>query len=106
MLHNLYKYLLKSSYKIEVQGLENAANLTGRAIIACNHSSYLDIPLLGCFLPRSHLFAVNRKVITTWWARPLLWLSKTILIEPENPMSMKTIIKQLEKGQQIWSQRQ
>lgn len=101
MLHNLYKYLLKSSYKIEVTGLDNARNLSGAAIICCNHSSYLDIPLLGCFLPRSHLFAVNKKVITTWWARPLLWLSKTILIEPENPMSMKTIIKELQKGQQI-----
>lgn len=51
----LFKSLLQSIYTIEVTGL-NLFPKTGGAILVCNHTDALEIPIQGIYLPRKITF--------------------------------------------------
>jgi 1-acyl-sn-glycerol-3-phosphate acyltransferase len=51
----LMKTMLESIYKIEVTGLENFPK-SGGAILVCNHTDALDIPVQAIYLPRKVVF--------------------------------------------------
>ncbi len=40
---------------------------TGGVIVAANHASYLDIPLLGCAIPRRVFFLGRDNLFPMWW---------------------------------------
>ncbi|HEX9756274.1 MAG TPA: lysophospholipid acyltransferase family protein [Nitrospiria bacterium] len=53
--HVLISFLAKIFFHLRVNGLDHVP-LEGPLIIAANHASHLDIPLLGCTLPRRAYF--------------------------------------------------
>ncbi len=54
--------------RAEVAGLENIPR-TGPFLMTANHASFLDPPLLGCFLPRPLRYFARK----TLWIGPLAW---------------------------------
>lgn len=46
ILHVLMKYLLKTFFKLEIQGLEHLNKHKGHVILAGNHTGFLDVPIL------------------------------------------------------------
>ena len=51
LAHPLVRFLAWIFFRLKVVGEENVPR-TGGVIVAANHNSYLDIPLLGCALTR------------------------------------------------------
>jgi acyl-[acyl-carrier-protein]-phospholipid O-acyltransferase/long-chain-fatty-acid--[acyl-carrier-protein] ligase len=79
-------------YRAEISGLEHYAAAGPRALIVVNHTSYLDAPLLFCFLPEPPTFAINTHVAEHWWVRPWLKLVKVFRVDTTSPISTKAMI--------------
>ncbi len=93
LMQGIFKFL----YKVEVKGLENYEKAGARAVIVSNHVALLDPPLLAAFLPGKPMFAVNSFVAEWWFLKPFLRLVDYFPIDPTNPYSIKSLIKEVEK---------
>ena len=83
---------------MEVEGLEHARSAMPHAVIAANHTSFLDGLLLGAFLPGDPIFAVDTAISRAWWARPFLALVNAFPVDPTNPLSIRAMIRAVERG--------
>ncbi len=90
--------LFRLFFKVEVTGLENLAAVGPRAVIICNHQSYLDGALLAAFLPGRPMFAVDKTVATRWWAKPFLNLIEVFAINPAQPFQTKGLIRAVQQN--------
>lgn len=62
---------LRAWHRLRVEGVENLPK-EGGAVLACNHQSFLDILILGGFVPR-HVAFVARDTLANW-----RWLAYTM----------------------------
>ncbi len=92
--------MFKFLYKVEVKGIENYEKAGSRTVIVGNHVSLLDPPLLAAFLPGRPMFAVNSFVAQWFWVKPFLRLVDSFPLDPANPFSIKSLIKEVEKDKQ------
>ena len=101
----LVKYLGRRVFRllnrVEVIGLENYKAAGDRAVIVANHTSFIDGPLLGCFLPKRANFAINTFTSNNWWAKPAFALFDLLPIDPTNPMSTRTLVQELQKDRHV-----
>jgi len=74
--------LARLIFKIRVSGIENIP-VSGGVIIAANHASYLDIPLLGYSLNRPANFIGKKELFTIPVAGAILRLLGGIPIDRE-----------------------
>ena len=88
---------LKFFYKVEVRGLENIEKAGDRAVIVCNHVSFLDAPILAAFLPGRPMFAVNSHVANWFWVRPFLKMVDAFPLDPTNPFTLKGLIRKVQE---------
>ncbi|MBL9205307.1 MAG: 1-acyl-sn-glycerol-3-phosphate acyltransferase [Opitutaceae bacterium] len=73
-LYGIFHYLALTIYDIcfrgEVAGLENIPK-QGAFIVACNHASHLDPPIIGSLVPRQMAFFARKTLwkpgIASWW---------------------------------------
>jgi len=73
-LYGAFHYLTLTIYDIcfrgEVSGLENIPR-HGAFIIACNHASHLDPPIVGSLVPRQMAFFARKTLwkpgVASWW---------------------------------------
>ena len=79
-------------------GLEHAQAALPHAVIAANHTSFLDGILLGAFLPGEPIFAIDTQIARKWWARPLTLLVNALPVDPTNPLSIRSMIRAVEAG--------
>ena len=98
LIKSFLRWLLQSLYKVEVSGLENLQLAGDRVIIVANHTSFLDAPLLAMFLPGSLTFAINTRIASSRWLRPVLKLVKIFPMDPTNPLSTKSLIRYMQKN--------
>ncbi|NNE21312.1 MAG: acyl-[ACP]--phospholipid O-acyltransferase [Rhizobiales bacterium] len=101
----LVKYLgrrvFRLLFRVEVIGRDNYQAAGDRAVIVANHTSFLDGPLLGCFLPKRANFAINTFTSNSWWAKPAFALFDLLPIDPTNPMSTRTLVQELQKDRHV-----
>ena len=71
VLRDFGRMIFQFFFRLEVEGLENIPS-GERVVIAPNHVSLLDGPLLHTILPQQAAFAVNSQMGETWWVRPFL----------------------------------
>jgi acyl-[acyl-carrier-protein]-phospholipid O-acyltransferase/long-chain-fatty-acid--[acyl-carrier-protein] ligase len=90
--------LLRLLYRVEVEGLEHARAAMPHAVIAANHTSFLDGLLLGAFLPGDPIFAVDTFIAKKWWAKPFLAVVNAFPVDPTNPLSIRAMIRAVEAG--------
>ncbi|WP_081722327.1 lysophospholipid acyltransferase family protein [Geminisphaera colitermitum] len=73
-LYGICHYALRVIYDLffrgEVAGLDNVPK-DGAFLVAANHASHLDPPMIGCHIPRQMAFFARRTLwkggISTWW---------------------------------------
>ena len=94
----LFKWVLQKCFHVTVSGLEHYHALGKKAIIVANHTSFLDAALLAAFLPDRVFFAINTHMAKRWWMKIVLHFADTFTVDPGAPMSMKVIIKQVNKN--------
>ncbi|MDR1691495.1 MAG: AMP-binding protein [Rickettsiales bacterium] len=100
-LRGILKVIFSIFYKIEVRGLDNLKNLTGKNVMIANHVSSLDPILLALYIPGRPVFALNREVAQKWWVRPVLALSDVFEIDPTNSFHINTLIKKVRMGRNL-----
>lgn len=93
--------ILKLFFSIQVKGIENIKNLQGNVLFIANHNSFLDAFLLWAFIPENLCFTINPLVAKKWYVKPFLHLAKFFQIEPNNPMTVKSIIREVKNGHKI-----
>jgi len=97
LIKSFLRWLLQRLYKVEVNGLENLQLAGERVIIVANHTSFLDAPLLAMFLPGSLTFAINSRIASSRWLRPVLKLVTIFPMDPTNPLSTKSLIRYIQQ---------
>ncbi len=97
LLKSFLQGLFKLFYRVEVRGLENFEKAGNRAVIISNHVSLIDPPLLAAFLPGRPMFAVNSFVAKWAIVKPFLKIVDMFPLDPTNPFSIKSLIKEVEK---------
>ncbi len=101
LLYYLFKILFKIFYKVmfcyEARGSENIPE-TGGVIIAANHLSYLDPPLVGISIKRPAVYMAKeslfRNPLIAWFVRAF---SIPVDRESPKPSTIKTAVDLLKK---------
>ncbi len=94
----LVRWLLTRLYGVEVAGQQHLKALDQRVLVVANHTSLLDVVLLWAFLPVSLTFAVNTEVAKTWYVRLVKGFAGLFPLDPINPLSLRSLVRQLRKG--------
>jgi acyl-[acyl-carrier-protein]-phospholipid O-acyltransferase/long-chain-fatty-acid--[acyl-carrier-protein] ligase len=85
--------LFRALYRVEVRGIENLPAPGTRMLIAPNHVSLIDGPLLHATLPIDASFAVDTGIAKAWWAKPFLRLIRHTTVDPTKPLGARDLIK-------------
>ncbi len=97
LLKWLLRALLRLLYRVEVKGLAHYHQAGPRALIVANHTSLLDGVLLYAWLPDAPTFAINTNIAGQRRFRPYLCFVDLFLMDPANPLSVKSMIKFLQQ---------
>lgn len=97
-LKYIVKLIFRICYRIEITGLEHCLNAGSRVIVIANHTSLIDVPILGACLPGKYMFAVNSEIAKQWWVKIPAILTKTYAIDPASPLQTKSLIKEVSNG--------
>lgn len=91
----------KLLYGIKIIGKEHVPDAP--AIIACNHSSYFDPPIIGSCSPREIHFLANARLFQN---RYFSWLitqlnSHPVNVEEQDTKALKTVMHLLKEGNRV-----
>ncbi len=95
------RFLLRFFYRVEVKGWEHYHAAGKKALIVPNHSSFLDGPMISCFLPERAAFAINTHMAKAWWTKPAFFLYDMCPIDPTNPMALRELVHRLKRHQKV-----
>jgi len=98
MFKLILRWTLSKLYQIEINGKEHLNQFTPRTMVVANHTSFLDAILLYAFLPVPATFAINTFVANSWVGRFASRFGKLFPLDPSNPLSIRALIRQLQKG--------
>jgi acyl-[acyl-carrier-protein]-phospholipid O-acyltransferase/long-chain-fatty-acid--[acyl-carrier-protein] ligase len=98
VIKNIMQTIFSLLYRVEVEGMENYYKAGDRVLIIANHASFIDPPLIGAFLPKDLIFAIDTHIARSWWIRPFLSYLRAYPIDPTNPMATKTLIDKLKEN--------
>ncbi len=93
--------LFRALFRTEVRGLENLPPAGTRMLIAPNHVSLIDGPLLHAILPIDASFAVDTGIAKAWWAKPFLKMIRHYTIDPTRPLAARDLIKLVATGEPV-----
>jgi acyl-[acyl-carrier-protein]-phospholipid O-acyltransferase / long-chain-fatty-acid--[acyl-carrier-protein] ligase len=93
--------LFRALFRVEVRGMENLPPAGTRMLIAPNHVSLVDGPLLHATLPIDASYAVDTGISKAWWAKPFLKLIKHYTMDPTKPLAARDLIKLVASGEPV-----
>jgi acyl-[acyl-carrier-protein]-phospholipid O-acyltransferase/long-chain-fatty-acid--[acyl-carrier-protein] ligase len=93
--------LFRALFRVELRGLENLPPAGTRMLIAPNHVSLIDGPLLHAVLPVDASFAVDTGIARAWWAKPFLKLIRHYTMDPSKPLAARELIKLVASGEPV-----
>ncbi len=82
--------------RLEVIGLENLKLAGDRHVIAVNHLSFLDAPVLLSILDNRPVFVIDWQIARLWWVRPFLRAARCYPMDPIKPLSTRGLIKEVQ----------
>jgi acyl-[acyl-carrier-protein]-phospholipid O-acyltransferase/long-chain-fatty-acid--[acyl-carrier-protein] ligase len=98
-LRQVARMLLFLLYRPKIKGIPNIDSLEGGpAIVIPNHTSFLDVALLVCYIPRKLSFAIDQDWAKAWWVRPFLRFFEAVPVKFSQPVSIRTLVSALEAG--------
>ncbi len=98
LVKSIGRFIFRTLYRVEVKGMENYEKIGDKAVIIANHTSFLDAPILGCYLPDTPLFGINSHIAEKWWVKPAFALFDLFPLDPTSPMALKGLIKEVANG--------
>ncbi|MFM9938469.1 MAG: acyl-[ACP]--phospholipid O-acyltransferase [Hyphomicrobiaceae bacterium] len=100
-VQDLGRFLFKLFLRLEVKGAENLPKDGERVIIAPNHISLLDGPIMHAILPGHASFAVDTGISQAWWAKPFLKLINALSIDPTKPLAARAMVNVVKGGKTV-----
>ncbi len=88
-------------YKLEVTGIDNLPKEGTPTVIAPNHVSLLDAPMLHTLLPRHAAFAVNTEIAETRWMKPFISLVNAYKLDPTKPLAARGLVNVVKEGRTV-----
>ena len=101
LLRDFLTVLFRSLFRLEVTGLENVVKGGPNAIIALNHTSFLDAALAMSVLETEPVFAIDSGIAQRWWAKPFLKITRALPIDPTKPMATRQLIHLVQGGESL-----
>ena len=93
--------LFRLAFRLEVHGLENVAKASERCVIALNHVSFLDAPVILSILDEKPVFAIDWQIAKAWWVRPFLGIARCYPMDPTKPLQTRGLIKEVREGHHL-----
>ena len=93
--------LFRLAFRLEVRGLENLKEAGERCVIALNHVSFLDAPVILSILDGKPVFAIDWQIARAWWVRPFLGIARCFPMDPTKPLSTRALIREVQAGQHL-----
>jgi acyl-[acyl-carrier-protein]-phospholipid O-acyltransferase/long-chain-fatty-acid--[acyl-carrier-protein] ligase len=93
--------LFRAMFRVEVRGIENLPAPGTRMLIAPNHVSLIDGPLVHATLPIEASFAVDTGIAKAWWAKPFLQQIRHYTMDPSKPLAARDLIKLVAAGEPV-----
>ena len=100
-VQDIAMFVFRLFFRLEVKGIENLPEEGERAIIAPNHVSLMDGPVMHAILPSHAAFAIDHGIAQAWWVKPLLWLIKAYTLDPTRPLAARALINEVKDGQTL-----
>ena len=100
-LRPVVQFLLRLCFRLEVSGVEHLVAAGDRAVIICNHISFLDPLILAAYMPGRAAFAINIYQAEKWYFKWLGLFAKLYHLDPLKPLSMKHLIQDLRVSSSI-----
>ena len=97
-LNDFLSIIFRAFFRLEVKGIENIDKAGHNAIIALNHTSFLDAPLAVSILPKRPVFAIDVAMSKHWWIQPFLKFIRTMALDPLRPFSVRDLINAVRDG--------
>lgn len=93
--------LFKLLFRVEVRGLENLPPVGTRMVIAPNHVSLIDGPLLHSVLPIDAAFAVDTGIAKAWWAKPFMKMIRAYTLDPSRPLAARDLVHLVNRSEPL-----
>ncbi|MBV8428712.1 MAG: MFS transporter, partial [Hyphomicrobiales bacterium] len=100
-LRDLGMFVFRTLFRVEVRGLDNMPPFGTRMVIAPNHVSLIDGPLVHVALPIDAAFAVDTTIANAWWAKPFMRLIRAHLLDPTRPLAARALTHAVADGEPI-----
>ena len=101
MLKSLVRFCLRVITRLTFAGQLPTLKEDQGLLVVANHQSLLDGVILWAYLPQSPLFVIHQQVVANPWMRFVLRACDYVLVESQNPASMKAVIKALRSGRTV-----
>ncbi|WP_029350594.1 acyl-[ACP]--phospholipid O-acyltransferase [Bosea sp. 117] len=101
VLRDLIRLVFRVAFRVEVTGAEHLKAAGPRTVVAINHVSFLDAPLVMALLDNDPIFAVDSGIAQRWWVRPFLKLVRAFPLDPTRPLATRDLIKLVKDGEQL-----
>ncbi len=88
-------------YRVEVRGMANLEKAGPKAVIAINHSSLLDAPLVMSLLADEPVFAIDSAMATRWWVKPFANMVRAFPMDPAKPLATRALINLVREGNRL-----
>lgn len=93
--------LLRAFFRVEVRGMENLEAAGPKAVIAVNHTSLLDAPLVMSLLTHDPVFAIDSQMATRWWVKPFARFARSYPMDPAKPLATRALINLVREGNRL-----
>jgi acyl-[acyl-carrier-protein]-phospholipid O-acyltransferase/long-chain-fatty-acid--[acyl-carrier-protein] ligase len=97
----LLRMLWKVAFRLEVNGLENLPPAGTRNVIALNHVSFLDAPLILSLLDAPPIFAIDHGIAQRWWIKPFLRMADARPLDPMRPLATRALIQEVKQNRRL-----
>jgi acyl-[acyl-carrier-protein]-phospholipid O-acyltransferase / long-chain-fatty-acid--[acyl-carrier-protein] ligase len=97
----LLRLLWKVAFRLEVRGLENLPPAGTRNVIAVNHVSFLDAPLILSLIDSPPIFAIDHGIAQRWWIKPFLAMADARPLDPMRPLATRAMIQEVQKNKRL-----
>jgi acyl-[acyl-carrier-protein]-phospholipid O-acyltransferase/long-chain-fatty-acid--[acyl-carrier-protein] ligase len=101
MLRDAVHLLLSQVYRVEVRGMNNLIDAPKKAVIAVNHTSLMDAPLIMSLLADDPVFAVNSQIAERWWVKPFTKLVRAFPMDPAKPLATRALINLVKENNRL-----
>ena len=93
--------LFRVLFRLEVKGQENVTAAGEHCVLAVNHLSFLDAPVMLALTGKDCVFAIDSGIAQRWWVKPFLKIARAFPMDPTKPLSTRTLINEVKAGNKL-----